>query len=216
MNGEIVINNLAGLLIVTSLLVIAVNKPKLVALLYSLQSLVLVLTFVAIANTFNAPELYHWSITAVITKVILLPAILYFSFGKMRDPIADKPIISVPWQIVTGGLIMLVSFLAIEHVQLPLLAQLKPALAVSLGHFFLGLLCIVSQRNILKQLFGYCLMENGSSLTLALMANKAPGLVEIGVTIDALFAVIFMVILVRQIYKKLHTLDVQQLTSLKG
>ncbi len=59
-------------------------------------------------------------------------------------------------------------------------------------------------------------MENGSSLTLALLANKAPGLVEIGVTIDAVFAVIFMIILVRQIYTKLHTLDAQQLTTLKG
>ncbi|WP_281221859.1 hydrogenase 4 membrane subunit [Photobacterium sanguinicancri] len=216
MNGEIVINNLAGLLIVTSLMVIGVNKPRVVAMLYSLQSFVLVLTFVAIANTVDAPQLYHWSITAFITKVIALPALLYYAFSKMYDADANKPVIHFAWLVIIGGVITLLSFLAVESVQLPLVAHLKPALAVSLGHFFLGLLCIVSQRNILKQLFGYCLMENGSSLTLALLANKAPGLVEIGVTIDAVFAVIFMIILVRQIYTKLHTLDAQQLTTLKG
>lgn len=44
----------------------------------------------------------------------------------------------------------------------------------------IGLLCIVTQRNILKQVFGYCLMENGAHLTLALLAPRAPELVEIG------------------------------------
>jgi len=216
MTGDILINNLAGLLIITSVMVIGARKAKTAALLYSLQSLVLVLTFLAIASSVDATELYHWSLTAFITKVIALPALLYYAFGKMSDPVADKPTISFTWLIPIAGLITIASFHAVESVQLPLVAHLKPALAVSLGHFFLGLLCIVSQRNILKQLFGYCLMENGSALTLALLANKAPGIVEIGITTDAVFAVVFMVILARQIYFKLNTLDVHQLTSLKG
>ena len=37
-------------------------------------------------------------------------------------------------------------------------------------------------------------MENGSHLTLALLANKAPELVEIGIATDAIFAVIIMVV----------------------
>jgi hydrogenase-4 component E len=87
---------------------------------------------------------------------------------------------------------------------------------VSLSHFLLGLVCIVSQRNIVKQVFGYCLMENGSHLTLALLANKAPELVEIGIATDAIFAVIIMVVLVNKIYRTFHSLDAKQLMSLKG
>lgn len=216
MNSDILINNLAGLLIITSVMLIGTRKAKAAALLYSLQSFVLVLTFLAIAKSVDATQLYHWSITAFITKVIALPALLYYAFSKMSDPQSDRPVIHFGWIIPIAGVITMASFFAVESVQLPLVEHLKPALAVSLGHFFLGLLCIVSQRNILKQLFGYCLMENGSSLTLALLANKAPGLVEIGITTDAVFAVLFMVILARQIYFKLNTLDVNQLTSLKG
>lgn len=92
---------------------------------------------------------------------------------------------------------------------------LKPALAVALGHFLLGLLCIVSQRNILRQIFGYCLMENGSHLVLAL-ARRAPELVEIGIATDAIFAVIVMVLLARKIWRTHGTLDVNNLTALKG
>ncbi|QIZ78810.1 hydrogenase 4 membrane subunit [Ferrimonas lipolytica] len=216
MSNEIVINNLAGMLIVTSLLVIGGKSPKLVTLLYSLQSLILVCTFLAIASAMDATELYTWSATAFVTKVVLLPAILYKACSDMVDPKLDTTSINFSWILVIGAALSFGSFLAVEAVQLPIVANLKPALAVSLSHFFLGLLCIISQRNILKQLFGYCLMENGSSLMLALLANKAPGVVEVGITIDAVFAVVFMVILVRQIFRNLHTLDVQQLTSLKG
>ncbi len=86
----------------------------------------------------------------------------------------------------------------------------------SVRSFSAGLLCIVSQRNILRQIFGYCLMENGSHLVLALLAWRAPELVEIGIATDAIFAVIVMVLLARKIWRTHGTLDVNNLTALKG
>ncbi len=59
-------------------------------------------------------------------------------------------------------------------------------------------------------------MENGSHLTLALLAYNAPELVEIGIATDAVFGVLIMVVLAVQIYRSLHTLDASTLTSLKG
>ncbi len=70
-----------------------------------------------------------------------------------------------------AALIVLLCAFVVQPVKLPMATGLKPALAVALGHFLLGLLCIVSQRNILRQIFGYCLMENGSHLVLALLAR---------------------------------------------
>lgn len=115
-----------------------------------------------------------------------------------------------------AALIVLLCAFVVQHVKLPMATGLKPALAVALGHFLLGLLCIVSQRNILRQIFGYCLMENGSHLVLALLAWRAPELVEIGIATDAIFAVIVMVLLARKIWRTHGTLDVNNLTALKG
>ena len=70
---------------------------------------------------------------------------------------------------------------------LPTAEVATPALAISFAHFFVGLTCIISQRNILKQIFGYCLMENGSHVTLALLAPTAPEIIEIGIATDAIF-----------------------------
>ena len=91
-----------------------------------------------------------------------------------------------------AAVVVVLCFWVVDGVSLPAAEGIKPALAVSLGHFFLGLAAIVTQRNILKQVFGYCLMENGSHLTLALLAAKAPEVVEIGIATDAVFAVVIM------------------------
>ena len=165
----LMINGLACLLIITSLCVIMVRTAKKAALFYSLQSLVLVLLFVYLAYEMQAHELYMWSISAFITKVILVPMILVYAMKKIDEN--QTPVgINVAWLIPITAVIVTLCYFVVIPIDLPLVAHLKPALSVSLSHFLLGLVCIVSQRNIVKQVFGYCLMENGSHLTLALLA----------------------------------------------
>ncbi|OAT33164.1 hydrogenase 4 membrane subunit [Proteus myxofaciens] len=216
MTGALIVNNLAGLMMITSLLVIGAKKPVASCWFYALQSFVLVMIFVTLANTLNAHQLTLWAITAFFTKVLLVPLIMGFAFRKLSDPSANVSVIRPAWLMLFAAIIVILCWFVVEPIQIPIVADLKPALAVSLGHFMLGLLCIVTQRNILKQAFGYCLMENGSHLTLALLAWRAPELVEIGIATDAIFAVIVMAVLARKIYRTLNTLNVDQLTALKG
>ena len=210
-----IINLLAGLLILTSLAVIAAKTAEKSAALYAVQSLVLVALFVFLAGEMQAHSLYMWSISAFVTKVLLAPGILWFTAKKLdqaENPQGMNPV----WLIPIAVVIVLVCYGATNAVTLPIAVGLKPALSVSLSHFLIGLLCIMTQSNILKQVFGYCLMENGSHLTLALLASDAPELVEIGIATDAFFAVIIMLVLVTKIYRQLHTLDAKQLMELKG
>ncbi|GAB4058985.1 hydrogenase 4 membrane subunit [Uliginosibacterium sediminicola] len=216
MNGTTIVNNLAGLLIITSLLLIAARSIARSAKLYALQSLVLVALFVALAAHFEAQELYLWAASAFITKVVLVPVILLKLLGAVHNDEDLPGLLSPAWLVLLAAAIVGLSCYAVSAVKIAVLADLKPALGVSLGHFLLGLLCILSQRNIIKQIFGYCLMENGAHLTLALLAWRAPELVEIGIATDAIFAVLIMALLVRKIHRTLHTLDVRQLTALKG
>ena len=208
------INSLSGLLILTSLLVIEAKTLRMSAILYGIQSFVLVLIFLALAVTMKAEQLYLWAASAFVTKALLVPYILARAEKNMEG---QPPANVKPWpSIALAAVSLVVSFIVIDKLQLKIANEFKPALAVSIAHFFFGQLCILTQKNMLKQVLGFCLMENGSHLTLALMAYKAPELVEIGIATDAVFGVIIMVILLVQINKSLHTLDVTQLKSLKG
>lgn len=211
-----VINTLSGFLLLTSLLVIETKRPRISAILYSFQSLILVTIFVALAILMGAPQLYLWAGSAFLTKAILVPLILYLALSKMDETTTTVTTVSTPVSIILAALAVVISFTVVSQIELKSAAEFIPALAISVAHFFFGQLCIVTQRNIFKQILGFCLMENGSHLTLALLAYRAPELVEVGIATDAVFAVIILVLLARQIYNRLHTLDSAELNVLKG
>ncbi len=210
------INTLSGLLLLTSLLVIETKKPRQSAVLYSFQSLILVTIFLALARLMDAPQLYLWAASAFITKAILVPLILYRALSKVDEPATSLNTVSTPVSVILAAVAVVVSFTVVSQIGLKSAAEFIPALAISVAHFFFGQLCIVTQRNIFKQILGFCLMENGSHLTLALLAYRAPELVEFGIATDAVFAVIVLVVLAGQIQRHLHTLDSAELNVLKG
>jgi hydrogenase-4 component E len=216
MSNVALVNSLTGLLILTSLLVIEVKRPRWSALMYSLQSIVLVIIFLVLAYTNEAEQLYLWGISAFITKVVLVPWILFSALKRVGDPEKPRNAIGTTLSFFLAAIALTVSFVVVNQIQLKAAEPFKPALAVSMAHFFFGVLCILTQRNLFKQVLGFCLMENGSHLTLALLAYNAPELVEIGIATDAVFAVVIMIALGHQIYKSLGTLDTSDLTTLKG
>jgi hydrogenase-4 component E len=215
MHGADLINSLAALLIVTSLFCILARTPASSALLYSLQSFVLVCAFVAIAHFFNVTRLYHWALTSVVTKVVLVPAILYFAFRRTDQSKLPPPVLSPAAMIALAAVVVVVSAVVVRRVQIPVAAGFNQVLVVCLSLIFLGLACIITQRNILKQIFGYCLIENGSHLTLALLAHQAPELLEIGIGSDAIFAVITLTFFATRIRSVLFTFDDRALMALK-
>lgn len=217
MTGFAWVNVLGGLLIVTSTLVVLAQSAKKSAFLYMAQSCVLVMLFVALALTTHSGGLFLWSASAFVTKVVLVPGILLLVMKKMGSPSQQFGVRLSPFKVIAlVACEVLICFVAVRGIDLTTVAEVKPALAISLAHFFIGLTCIMSQRNILKQIFGYCLMENGSHVTLALLAPQAPEIVEIGIATDAIFAVLIMAIMVLKIYRTTQTLDTRDLMELKG
>lgn len=216
MSSVTLVNSLSGLLILTSLLVIEVKRPRWSALMYSLQSIVLVAILLVLARATGAGQLYLWAASAFVTKVVLVPWILYRALTRVGDPEKPRNAIGATLSFLLAAVALTVSFIVVSQIQLKAAEPFKPALAVSMAHFFFGELCILTQRNVFKQVLGFCLMENGSHLTLALLAYNAPELVEIGIATDAVFGVVIMVVLGYQIYKSLGTLDTSDLSTLKG
>jgi hydrogenase-4 component E len=184
--------------------------------MYSLQSIVLVSIFVVLASVTQATQLYLWAASAFITKVVLVPLILYRALSQVGESEKPRNVMGTTLSFLVAAAAVTVSFLVVSQIQLKAAEPFKPALAISMAHFFFGELCILTQRNLFKQVLGFCLMENGSHLTLAILAYNAPELIEIGIATDALFGVIIMVVLGNQIYKRLHTLDTADLNTLKG
>ncbi len=215
MTGTLIINGLASLLVIFSLGVIFARKNTTSAIFFSLQSLALVLLFIAMAQFEHAHELMTWAIIAFITKVILIPIILYRLPSHSKETSHDS-IIKTSGFVAIAIVIVAIAFFITSRMPLPIVQNLNFVSGLAFGQLFLGLFCIVSRKNILKAIFGYCLMENGLHLTLAMLASNLPEIAETSIAIDTLLTVIIMVVIARKIHRTLNTLDVRWLTILKG
>ena len=216
--GYQLVNLLGGLLIVTSTMVVVCKSLKNSIRWYAVQSLVLVGVLATLGVTTGASELITWAVSAFVTKVVAVPLILSFAYKKMGEP-SDASVtrsVKPAWTICLIAIEVAICFAVVTQIKLPTAEVATPALAISFAHFFVGLSCIITQRNIMKQIFGYCLMENGSHVTLALLAPTAPEIVETGIATDAIFAVIIMSVVVLKIWKKYQSLDSHDLSELKG
>ena len=171
----------------------------------------------ALAAVTGSEELLKWAGSAFVPKALIVPGIIIFLSYKIKDAGSTlAPRVSGPFLFVIAAIEVGVCLAVVQAFDVPTAQEVKPALAISLAHFLIGMTCIVSQRNIVKQIFGYCLMENGSHLTLALLAPNAPELVEIGISTDAFIAVIIMAVACYLVYKVAHTLNAEDLMELKG
>jgi hydrogenase-4 component E len=218
MENYTLVNVLSGCLLLTALLVVMARTAKQASYFYIVQALFIVGFFTALGFVTHAENLFTWAATSLATKVILVPAIFILALRKLTAFSSPTPgIRSRPALIIAlAALEVLVCYVLVSHINLPVAAEIRLPLAVSLAHFFLGLTCIITQRDIFKQIFGYCLMENGSHITLALLASRAPELVEVGLVTDAIFAVLIMVVVASRIYRTNKTVDAWELTNLKG
>ena len=138
MTGSMIVNNLAGLMMLTSLFVISVKSYRLSCGFYACQSLVLVSIFATLSCLFAAEQLLIWSASAFITKVLLVPLIMTYAARNIPQNIPEKALFGPAMMALLAALIVLLCAFVVQPVKLPMATGLKPALAVALGHFLLA------------------------------------------------------------------------------
>ena len=96
---------------------------------------------------FDVAPLYHWAGTSFVTKTVLVPAILFFAFRRTQASGLPPPLLSPAATVVLAAVVVVVATVAVRKVQLPLAADFKPVMVVSLSMIFLELACIITERD---------------------------------------------------------------------
>ena len=184
---------------------------------YALQTLLLVSIFFMLYSNFNAPQLRTWAVVAFFTKVIFVPAILFYLIKKLGVISEDEPVGGFFVSPVIAMGFSLAIAMSINPILLEFsLIQEKIALVAAVTVFMMGIFGFMLRNSFIKQILAYCLFENGIHLSLALMAYNSHELVELGILTDAIFAVIIMSVLAVRFYKAYDGLDTSKASNLKG
>lgn len=186
-----------------------------------IQSLTLAGILATYASISGNPTLYLWSLTALITKVILIPYLLWLYVRQL--PTAETR----PW-LNTGLSVAVMLILAVvfysflhtnvEFIAPTLQASMEPArsnLALSLTICTLGLWVLVVRKDAVKAVIGLVLLENGVHLSLVTLAPTLPETTILGIVSNVIITVWLLVYLAGRIYQTFGTTDTSTLSELK-
>ena len=208
---------LAICMIVTSLAVFGLRNLKLSIIAYAVETLLLVSIFFLLSEKFNAEQLKTWAIVAFFTKVIFVPAILFWLVKKLGVVSEDEPVGGFFVSPVIAMGFSLALSMSIHPIFLKFSLIKEEIMLIAAGTvFMMGIFGFMLRNSFIKQILAYCLFENGIHLSLALMAYNSHELVELGILTDAIFAVIIMSILAIRFYKAYDSLDTSKASNLRG
>jgi len=213
------INTLSMTLVITSVAAVETRRLRLSAAAYVLQALILVALLASFAK-FN-PALYWWAGTALLTKAVLTPLLIFRAIPRGSD-VEIKPLIGFGPSVVVAALLM-IGFYRLTHGSSALLltafsAQqelLRTNLAVAATVFALGLYATLSRRDAIKTVIGLCLLENGVHLGLVSMAPNLPETALFGVATEVVITVLLLLYVIAGVRKEFGTTDTFQLRELQ-
>jgi hydrogenase-4 component E len=206
---------LAGSLVLLSFLQLYQDRLYALLNIYALHALVLALAVAWQALIQNAPHLYVTALIALVFKAIVIPVVLHRMIVRLGIHREIEKVVGVGAAMLFGmGLVALsmVVMLRAAHEADPLARE---DLAFALAVVLLGLLMMVTRRNVVSQVVGFMSLENGLVLA-ATGAKGMPLVVEFSVAFSILIAFIVIGIFLFRIRERFDTVDVQALDRFRG
>jgi hydrogenase-4 component E len=185
------------------------------------QSLLLSLIIAAFAQQSQNYSLYWWVGLTVVTKVVIIPRLLFWHIKK-TNYIEVKPLVSFVVSFIILA-IALVAFYQFIHTYVNFVAPTasaatepaRSALALAFTIFVLGLYVLVVHRDAVKIIIGLHLIENGVHLALVTLVPQLPVTTVLGIVSNVVLAAVVLLLLTDAIYKMFGSSDTLTLSSLK-
>lgn len=204
-----------GLLVITNFALLGAERHRLCIRLIAFQGLVLgVLPFLV---TSGPRDMHFIAVGGVflLIKAIVLPLLLRRTYMRLPTQGSRDPYVGYPLCVLlgVGGLVLSIWVGSqLGAAANPLLSAVFP---VGLATVIAGLLLIVTRREILAQVFGYLVLENGIYLTGVPTVQQDMVWLELSVLLDILVAAFVMGIAIHHINRAFASADVERIASLR-
>jgi hydrogenase-4 component E len=182
--------------------------------LFALQSLVLAVLAAVVAAFTARASLGLVALAVLAIKGGVVPWILWRASPALPRPPgpARSPAVLL---LGSAGLV-----LAAYVVMLPVAAEsqlpTRSGLPLALATGLIGLLLCVTARRALTQVMGFLVFENGIFMLALLATYGLPVVVEVGVFLDILVAVMIAKVVLGEIRESFESADVDRLRELRG
>lgn len=207
-------NLLIIILLFLAILLSRVTNLKTAVNMLLVQSALVALTCAFVAVETGAAHTYIAAALTLIIKGGLIPYALFRIVRMLRREREVNPIINPNHSVMVAGIMIVLAYGLIDKA-LPGIVS-RDALAAAVAMMLIGLTLIMTRRQAVLQIVGLITMENGLYLVGLSVTKGLPLIIELGVFLDVLVAVVVLVILTYRLKRSFLSTDTSMLKKLKG
>jgi hydrogenase-4 component E len=209
------INLLAAILLLLAFAMLAQRRVLTLINLFAAQGFALACSTAIVAFATHQPHLY-WSVGLTLAlKVMLLPWLLYRLILKLDVKWDVEGLINIPTTMLLGIVLVVFAFnLALPISQLANTVT-RATLGIAMASVMLAFLMMITRRKAIPQVIGFLAMENGLFFAATSATYGMPMVVELGIALDVLVAMLILGVFFFQIREQFDSLDLQHLEKLK-
>jgi hydrogenase-4 component E len=209
------INLFAAVLLLLAFAMLAQRRVLTLINLFAAQGFALACSTAIVAFATHQPHLY-WSVgLTLVLKVMLLPWLLHRLILRLDVKWDVEGLINIPTTMLLGIVLVVFAFnLALPISQLANTVT-RATLGIAMASVMLAFLMMITRRKAIPQVIGFLAMENGLFFAATSATYGMPMVVELGIALDVLVAMLILGVFFFQIREQFDSLDLQHLEKLK-
>ena len=209
------INLLAAIVLLLAFAMLAQRRVFSLVNLFAAQGAALALSTGIVAYATHQPHLYGSALLTVVLKVVLLPWLLHRLIRRLDVKWDVEGLINVPTTMLIGIVLVVFAFnLAFPIAQLANTVT-RSTLGIAIACVMLSFLMMITRRKAIPQVIGFLAMENGLFFAATSATYGMPMVVELGIALDILVAMLILGVFFFQIREQFDSLDLKHLERLK-
>lgn len=212
------LNLTAGAVLLCAVLVLWRRELAVIIRLFAAQGVALAALIAVLAWHEGSPELAVLAAGVAVLRAGVLPAVLRRALGTAREgtePVREvRPVINVAASLLAAALLTLLAFAVSRPIVELAPSPATQAVPIGMAVVLIGFFVLVTRRRAVSHLVGFLLMDNGITAVGFLTTAGIGLIVEVGVALDVLLALLVLQVLTGRMREAFGNTDLDELREL--
>lgn len=204
-----------GAFLLTGVLILWRSELAKIVTLFALQGVALAALIAVLGAHEGSAELAAVAVGIGALRAGVLPYLLRRALAASGERRETKPIVNVASSLVAAAVLALLAYAVCQPVIRLAPTPATQAVPAAMTVIFLGFFVLATRRRALSQVVGFLLIDNGITAMAFLTAGGLSLVVEIGVSLDVLLAVLVLQVLTTRMRAAFGGTDLDELRELR-
>jgi hydrogenase-4 component E len=210
-----ILNVLASCLLLLSFSMLGQRRIVTLVNMLATQGVLLCMATLLLAWRTGEGHLYLSAVLTLALKVIGLPWLLHRLIGRLGVYWDTESLINPSGTMLIGLAVVIFSFGLAQPISALASTATRSTIGIAIAVILLAFLTMITRRKAMSQVVGFLSMENGLFFGAMSTTYGMPMVVELGVALDVLVAMLVLGVFFFQIREQFDSLDLHHLETLK-